>query len=121
MNADTFMVTKKGFWEMIPSASASMCKVCNLSWSTLKPLRGMDDQAYRASLRVFQCRESCVTAKPSQALQIHFRILHCRSQALLPLLLGVIYAHRMLRIPGHFTELPLLTHIAPSVILMCRA
>lgn len=118
----TFIVIKKEFQKMIPSASAEIkCKVHHLSWLILKLLRGMDDQADRALAHVFQCRESCVTAKPSRACQIRFRIMHCQSQALLQLLLGMIYVYRVLRVPGHFKELQLLTRVAPSVVILCRA
>lgn len=69
----------------------------------------MDDQAYGASAHAFQCMKSCVTAKPSRPLQLHFRILHCQSQVLFWLLLGVTYACKVLHIPGHFKELQLFT------------
>lgn len=63
---------------------------------------------------LFPCRESCGTAKPSWALQIHFRNLHCLSQALFQLLLGVIYARWVQCIPGHFGQLRLLTSLHHS-------
>lgn len=105
---------------MVLIASAQIKEVYHSSWSVLKLSRGMGDQAYRASVHTFQCTKSCVTAKPSQALQIHFRILHCQSQILFQSLLRVIYAHRVLHIPGCFEKLQLLTSLNQSIAMLWR-
>lgn len=116
---DIFIVIKKELWRRIPSASAqSKCRECHLSWCILQLWRAVDGQPYRASLGVFQCRESCVTAKPSRALQRHFWMLGCQCQALLQLLFGVICAEWVRGIPGHFRDLSLLTHSTPSVPML---
>lgn len=77
---DIFIVIKKEFQRRIISTSAkTKCRVCNLSWCILQLWRAVDDQAYRDFLGLFQCRENCVTTKPSPALQRHFWILCCQS------------------------------------------
>lgn len=90
---DIVIVRKQEFWRRILSVSAeTKCRGCHLSWCILQLWRAVDDQAYRDSPGVFQCGESCVPAKPSQALQRHFCILCCQSQALCQFLFGVICA-----------------------------
>lgn len=90
------LIIKKKLQRRILSVSAqNKCRGCNLSWCNLQLWRAVDDQAYRDSLGMFPCRESCVTAKLSQALQRHFWILCCQSQALFQFLFGVICAQQV--------------------------